>query len=540
MPAVTQVRIENVTPARLVKLVLAGRIRLPSFQRDYRWHTRDVENLFDSVRKSYPIGNLLLWERPAPADRITIGPLVLDVPQVQQARWVVDGQQRITSLVGALAAPEGVTDPRFTIYVHLPTMEFRASSRPPAGPWLPLRSAGSAQHLLAWQRDHAEFLGDEEFAAAGEVAAALQEYPIPSYIVEADDERELRVVFDRMNNYGRTLRKEEVFDALHGMQGSAEPGDLGAVGASIAAAGFGRLKDGDVLRSLLAIRDPDIFRGVHDEFENDGDRRRAFKVTEHVLLDVVASLRGDLFIPHVRVLPYPSVIPLLAALVHRFGRPTGRTAALVRRWFWRGAALGANPAGNVPLVRRTLRAVAAATTSQEAALALLAALPDSPRRWQPDLTQVHLNRALTRVNLLGLIGLGPKELLPAGTDLPLPNPVIAPGELLDTEDSPLVRMVASRVDHPLAATMANRILHPPVAGDVVQTLLRADPTVRASHAVDDECSALLAAGQWVGALTHRADVLSASIAELVDEQAEWGARDRFTSAELLGTVTLSA
>ena len=84
-----------------------GRLRLPAFQRDYRWQPGDVESLFDSVLKRYPIGNLLLWERPAEAARISIGPLILDVPTVPRAQWVVDGQQRITSLVGALAAPSG-------------------------------------------------------------------------------------------------------------------------------------------------------------------------------------------------------------------------------------------------------------------------------------------------------------------------------------------------------------------------------------------------------------------------------------------------
>ena len=77
MAAVTQVRVENVTPTRLVDLVLSGRIRLPSFQRDYRWRPGDVESLFDSVLRRYPIGNLLLWERPAlprRADPAFVGP----------------------------------------------------------------------------------------------------------------------------------------------------------------------------------------------------------------------------------------------------------------------------------------------------------------------------------------------------------------------------------------------------------------------------------------------------------------------------------
>ncbi len=537
MPSVTQVRIENITPVRLVRLVLDGRIRLPSFQRDYRWHARDVENLFDSVRKRYPIGNLLLWERPAAAERITIGPLILDVPAVAQARWVVDGQQRITSLVGALAAPEGTTDPRFAVYVHLPSLEFRAAPSPPAGPWLPLRSAGSAQSLLRWQRGHAEHLGDAEFAAAEEVAAALQEYPIPSYIVEADDERELRVVFDRMNNHGRSLSKEEVFDALHGVQGEAEPGDLGSVGDAVAAAGFGRLQDAEVLRTLLAIRGPNIFRDVHDEFSDDDDRQRAFMLAERTLLDVVATIRDDLHIPHVRALPYPSVIPLLGALVHRFGRPDGRAAVLVRRWLWRGAALGANPAGSPPTVRRTIRAIAAAPNAQEAARMLLAGLDPAPQAWAPDLAQVRLNRALTRVNLLGLVALEPRELVPAGTELPLPNPAISPGQLLNSEDDPLAHLVPRKYASARPATMADRILHPPIHGDVVAALLAADDATRASHAIDTTCSDLLAAGRWDAALRHRADCLRTAITDLVDERAEWGARDRLTAAELMGPLS---
>jgi hypothetical protein len=539
MPAVTQVRIENVTPTRLVELVHSGRIRLPSFQRDYRWRPGDVESLFDSVLRRYPIGNLLLWERPAPAERVTLGPLVLDVPESQRALWVVDGQQRITSLVGALTAPEGVSDPRFGVYVHLPTLRFRAVGRAPEGPWLPIRVAGSNQLVLAWQRANAELLGDPEYAAADEVTSALRRYPIPSYVVEVDDERQLRVVFDRMNNYGRALRKEEVFDALHGVQDIASPGDLGAVGDAVATAGFGRIHEREILRSLLALRGADVFRDIHDEFTDDDDRREAFLLTERVLLDVVAVLRDDLGIPHVRLLPYPSVIPMLAALVHRFGRPTHRAVTLLRRWLWRGAALGANPGGNVPLVRRTVRAVRGAATPGDAALVLLDALPTAPGRWVPDLAQVALGRALARVNVLGLVDLGPRELVPAQAELPLPNPALAPGELLDTVEHPLVRIVPAHVVDPLTTSLANRVLHRPIRGGAAAALVAADVATRASHGVD-ETAELLLARRWKDFLEWRADLLTEAIGDVVDRHAEWGARDRFSAAELLRAGQLGA
>lgn len=540
MASITQVRVENVTPVRLVDLVLSGRIRLPSFQRAYRWRPSDVEDLFDSIRKSYPIGNLLLWQRPAPADRVSIGPLVLDVPEVMNALWVVDGQQRITSLVGALLAPPDVTDPRFSLYAHLPSLDFRATTHTPSGPWLPLRSAGSTQKLLRWQRENVELLGEAEYAAADALAEALRDYSIPTYVVEADDERELRHVFDRMNNYGRRLRKEEVFDALHGMQDTAQPGDLGALGDAVAAAGFGRLGERDLLRSLLALRGPDVFRDIHHEFTEDDDRRRAFSLTETVLLDVVALLRNELGIPHVRVLPYPSVIPMLAALVHRFGTPSGRSADLVRRWLWRGSALGTNPGGNVPHVRSVLRAVRGATSSTEAALALLAALPPNPARWVPDLSQVQLVRALARVNVLGLIELGPRELISQSQDLPVPNAALAPSDLLEVNSSPLLRIVPADVDHPLASTLANRLLHPPIGRDLIRRLREADSETLASHGIDDIAAAAMSAEHWIMFLKRRAELLTSTISGLVNERAEWGARDRFIAADLIGRGSLSA
>jgi hypothetical protein len=68
-------RIEYRTPADLVRDVRSGLLRIPWFQRGFQWEASDVVKLFDSVTSGYPIG---------------------------AAPWVVDGQQRTASLVGAV------------------------------------------------------------------------------------------------------------------------------------------------------------------------------------------------------------------------------------------------------------------------------------------------------------------------------------------------------------------------------------------------------------------------------------------------------
>jgi len=89
----------------LVAAALAGRLRIPEFQRPLRWQWKDVSRLFDSIVKGYPIGNLLLWTRPAPAAEIRLGALRIRAQGFQDGWWVVDGQQRLTRTGNGSARP---------------------------------------------------------------------------------------------------------------------------------------------------------------------------------------------------------------------------------------------------------------------------------------------------------------------------------------------------------------------------------------------------------------------------------------------------
>src|SRR5262245_51166734 len=147
-------RVEYWTPADLVTGAQRGLIRIPPFQRPFRWETTDVVALFDSLLRGFPIGNLLFWQRPASAQALNIGPVAVDAPAVDRAYWVVDGQQRITSIVGVLTAADSAPDPRFRIHLDLDSGTFRAAGgRQPAPPtWLPLNHLLDTSTLLRWMR----------------------------------------------------------------------------------------------------------------------------------------------------------------------------------------------------------------------------------------------------------------------------------------------------------------------------------------------------------------------------------------------------
>src|SRR4051794_25775463 len=85
---------------------------LPAIQREYVWHPDQIVQLFDSIMRNYPVGSFLFWELTADNHhKWDIYQFVQNFKQygthnepasmngVQQLTLVLDGQQRLTSLL---------------------------------------------------------------------------------------------------------------------------------------------------------------------------------------------------------------------------------------------------------------------------------------------------------------------------------------------------------------------------------------------------------------------------------------------------------
>lgn len=82
----------------LVDMAHAGRLKLPAFQRNWRWRTDKVKRLFDSLRQRYPIGSLLfLGGEGADLSPRTFQGSVPDAQKAVTESLVLDGQQRLTA-----------------------------------------------------------------------------------------------------------------------------------------------------------------------------------------------------------------------------------------------------------------------------------------------------------------------------------------------------------------------------------------------------------------------------------------------------------
>ena len=508
--------------ADLVAAARAGRLRIPPFQRRFRWDGGDIERLFESVWQGYPVGSLLFWERPAPSAHVDFGPVSVDAEAQSDALFVVDGQQRLTSLIGVLAAPEEVRGP-FELYFDLAQKDFRrAGNRRPSATWFPLRLAIDTNGLLSWLLEFRERGGAEEHVeTATSLGERIREYRIPVSIVRTDDESVLRDIFDRLNTFGRRLTRAEVFQALHAAIGEREPNDLADLVDEVAGLGFGTLREDTVLRSVLAVRGGDVFRDFRSEFAPDEDPAETYRHTSDALRRTVLFLQGDASIPHIRTLPYALVVPVLARFFALHPKPNDRTRVLLRRWVWRGAVSGVGGgAGATVAVRRAVQHV---DTDEDASTQRLLETVDSNPQTGLDLDATQLNRAAARANLALLSSLEPRDFRSGDR--------IDVSSLLDSEDSggPL-RIPASsgRVE-----TLASVFVHSQVADDeLVDAISEAPEEVLASHAISTEAAEALREGRLDDFLALRWSALGPILTARRDALAEPGALDRPPIASL--------
>lgn len=101
-----QVKPGDISFSDLISGVEKCRIQIPAFQRSFVWKSQDIRYLLDSIYRGYPIGSFIFWRtiRKLPRSRM-VGDIEFkcdDLREGTEIAYVLDGQQRITSLFAAV------------------------------------------------------------------------------------------------------------------------------------------------------------------------------------------------------------------------------------------------------------------------------------------------------------------------------------------------------------------------------------------------------------------------------------------------------
>ncbi|HKI04105.1 MAG TPA: DUF262 domain-containing protein [Thermoanaerobaculia bacterium] len=521
----------RLTVQELLERVRSGRIRIPAFQRPMRWGQNDHQLLLDSVLRGFPAGVFLFWRRLAPSARVVLGPWSAEVASSPDAWWVVDGQQRITSLTGTLLHPDPLQPASpFAFYYDLACEEFVhatpvSTERPE---WLPVNRLVDAADLGIWLAQSGLDLTRQR--QAHEVGRRLREYEIVGYLVDSPDERALRAVFDRANTSGKRMMGKDVFQALHAGLDGERPATFATLATELHnAVRFGIVSDQWLHKAALAIRGIDATQSLKGELREPGALKDTFTELLPVLRKAIELLRGVAEIPHFEVLPYGLPLAVLARFYHLFPLPKERSELLLSRWVWRGAVSQAHRGESVPYVRKNYRALVAGD-EEGSVQRLLALVPPVPPASRNDL-ELSLYRpatAATKIELAALAALGPQRLVRAD---PLePELTVDVNELFGFVKASKLPHWAPGITGTLAArTIADRLLHPPVESDNegwATILASASDDALDSHGFDGDARRAMRARDWKAAFEARALRVQHIVSEFVAQRARWGENDR--------------
>lgn len=219
--------------------VMNGRIGLPDLQRPFVWADSKVRNLFDSMMKGFPIGYVMLWASPTDyTNTKSIG--VGDKQFKRPDDLVIDGQQRLTSLLAAISGME-VLDKNFKprrIKISFDPLEkdfqvwTQAFERSPryiadisevfkAHETLQIskfrRSIINRMNEGRMKNEQPELTDEEQDQIEDNINALLnlRNYTIPTLrILSKADEEDVAEIFRRVNSGGQNLNENNFIETL--------------------------------------------------------------------------------------------------------------------------------------------------------------------------------------------------------------------------------------------------------------------------------------------------------------------------------------
>jgi hypothetical protein len=208
----------------LISEIQKGQIKVPKFQRNFVWSLEKTAKLLDSILKGYPIGTFILWETNERLNDIkNIGNLELPaIPDDIKVQYVLDGQQRITSLyaafLGAKIQKEG--EKKITnyadIYVDLDgdvennDDQIVISEKPEEGAFITLHEVLNFNDSLL---EIKEKYTDEQFKSIHQYSQTFSTYDFSTIVLRKEDIDSAIEVFTRINTGGQTLTLFEIMSA---------------------------------------------------------------------------------------------------------------------------------------------------------------------------------------------------------------------------------------------------------------------------------------------------------------------------------------
>ncbi len=520
----TEVVPEVVFLGKLVERIAAGKIRVPRFQRAFVWRQTDLHALLDSILRGFPIGSILVWDTEENMESTRrIGPMEISPRPDGMIGYLLDGQQRVSTLVGTLRLTDGmnatVDQIDWRVYCNLDTREFHRASAEDVGPQhFPVRSllntAGFFEACRRIQSEVDDLVQSQKWLdEADRLANAFRNYQLPLIRIRDADLDSAVTVFARLNRTGRKMAADEMVSALTYQKGQFHLAqEMNNFKVELAQKRFGNLDRVFLFRAVLAALDRDIYVKDWADIMVKPEVREALpSAFESATEGIRHALKflARLGVTSDRLLPYGLQLVFLGEFFRQCPQPTANVDELLNRWFWVTSFAGWFGAVRLTQTRLALSEIRNLATGVETRFSVV----NLETQAQPFPDRFDGRSARVRTFLLYLASLEPSSLRGEGA--------LNPGELLSRPGTGAVGRVFSNLPQraDLIRSPANRMY---VDRDYVGQAFRALTDLR-----DDVLKeVLLTHGFPVGSIDHlrsndRTELIEARLEALINGERDF-------------------
>jgi hypothetical protein len=334
-----------------------GLLQIPPFQRDKAWDNNKRKDLFDSLKNGYPIGSVLLWK---PQDSIfeksldKVGPYTVDIEDVPNFFYILDGFQRLATLFGCLTDPDKTKLPidreewkkEFFICYDLESEEFFIPRtklelyQVPIYKLIDTRSSYALERILQ-KNNYSDDKINVYRERYEELGAMLIDYALPSIEINGGGVDEAVKIFSRVNSKGSIISPDWMISALSYSSDFRLGTEIDNLLEDLKIFNFDSIK-----RELILQCITNSFGKFHFDQMTKGDTRKIeslvkrpdfveiSKKTIENIKKAVQFLFEELLLIDSKLLPYGNQLIFITDFFNQIKKPTNKQIDKLKNWFW--------------------------------------------------------------------------------------------------------------------------------------------------------------------------------------------------------------
>jgi hypothetical protein len=324
----------------LAHMVKLGEIKLPRFQRPFVWKSADMLKLLDSIYKGYPIGSILIWNSSQKlVSERSISGLDVNASELNNypTSYLLDGQQRLTTLCGALFWDGIDSNSLWNIQFDLDAEEFKHPRERDFVNVFPLNKLIDTRDFIrqCMKFDHHE-KRDQYFKIAERLLKSFKDYKIAVVKIGDMTIEEVAPIFERINSTGRQLTIVDLMMAATWSDGFDLTAEIAKIRNACASIAFDDIGDQVVLRSISAAAQLGVNKDDIQKLRTKNQAELMFASTEagEGIKSALVFLRSHVGVSDFAYIPYAIQLTYLAEFFRLARNPSDSQLAMLTQWFW--------------------------------------------------------------------------------------------------------------------------------------------------------------------------------------------------------------